>query len=215
MTGRSLINLAPMTLPGPVENSLSNSAAQQPMRASAYRAHPSIRNHWALRCMSRYSALVVSLKRDTQRLSPQASWVLIYRPTAVGMKALSHSSSLVPSSNKDVIHYPVTDFGDRGQLISPDYKRKKECVFVTASSVPGMVMKSLECRDELFTFGCCVLSGVETVPSIVWRLIPKLQERYGCHVESSKLICDLEFPTGIYKSCERILKKRLYFESLK
>ncbi|PRD23258.1 UNVERIFIED_CONTAM: hypothetical protein NCL1_46871 [Trichonephila clavipes] len=67
-------------------SSLSNSAAQQPMRASAYRAHPSIRNHWALRCMSRYSALVVSLKRDTQRLSPQASWVLIYRPTAVGMK---------------------------------------------------------------------------------------------------------------------------------
>ncbi|GFV56513.1 hypothetical protein TNCV_2276511 [Trichonephila clavipes] len=45
--------------------------AQQPMRARAYCAHPSIRDHWTLRCMSRYLDQVVSLKRDSQSLSPQ------------------------------------------------------------------------------------------------------------------------------------------------
>ncbi|GFU39615.1 uncharacterized protein TNCV_1793451 [Trichonephila clavipes] len=60
--------------------------AQQPKRARAYCAHPSIRDHWALRCMSRCSDQVVSLKRDSQCLIPQASLVLIYRPTAVGMR---------------------------------------------------------------------------------------------------------------------------------
>ncbi|GFW12324.1 hypothetical protein TNCV_815791 [Trichonephila clavipes] len=36
--------------------------------------------------MSRCPDQVVSLKRDTECLSPQASLVLIYRSTAVGMK---------------------------------------------------------------------------------------------------------------------------------
>ncbi|GFW71728.1 uncharacterized protein TNCV_219421 [Trichonephila clavipes] len=62
----------------------SNSVVQQPMRA--YCAHPSIHDHWVLRCMSRCPDQVVSLTRDPQCLSPQASLVLIYRPTAVGMK---------------------------------------------------------------------------------------------------------------------------------
>ncbi|GFT60730.1 hypothetical protein TNCV_3584411 [Trichonephila clavipes] len=43
----------------------SNSAAQQPTRAKAYCAHPSIRDHWALRCMSRCPDQVVSLKTAT------------------------------------------------------------------------------------------------------------------------------------------------------
>ncbi|GFW93701.1 uncharacterized protein TNCV_4542281 [Trichonephila clavipes] len=64
----------------------SNSVAQQPMRAKAYCAHPSIRDHMALRCMSRCPDQVVSQKRDPQCLSPQTSLVLIYRPIAVGMK---------------------------------------------------------------------------------------------------------------------------------
>ncbi|GFU13852.1 uncharacterized protein TNCV_940381 [Trichonephila clavipes] len=34
------------------------------MRAKVYCAHPSIRDHWALRCMSRCPDRVVSLKRD-------------------------------------------------------------------------------------------------------------------------------------------------------
>ncbi|GFV94566.1 hypothetical protein TNCV_3826331 [Trichonephila clavipes] len=37
-------------------------------------AHPSIRDRWALRCMSRGPDQVVSLKRDPQYLSPQASF---------------------------------------------------------------------------------------------------------------------------------------------
>ncbi|GFS75823.1 hypothetical protein TNCV_4665001 [Trichonephila clavipes] len=52
------------------------------MRAKAYCAHLSIRNHWTLRCMSRCSDQVVSLKRKPPVFSPQASLVLIYRPTA-------------------------------------------------------------------------------------------------------------------------------------
>ncbi|GFT17110.1 hypothetical protein TNCV_4738361 [Trichonephila clavipes] len=60
--------------------------AQQPMRFRAYCAHPSKRDHWALKCMSRCPDLMVSLKREPQCLSPQESLVLIYRPTAVGMK---------------------------------------------------------------------------------------------------------------------------------
>ncbi|GFV91002.1 hypothetical protein TNCV_1248881 [Trichonephila clavipes] len=57
------------------------------MRAKAYSAHPSIHDHWALRCMSICLKQVVSLKLDPQCLSPQASLVLIYRPTTVGIKA--------------------------------------------------------------------------------------------------------------------------------
>ncbi|GFX62596.1 ABC transporter G family member 25 [Trichonephila clavipes] len=36
------------------------------MRARAYSAHPSIRDHWALRCMNRCPDQVISLKRDPQ-----------------------------------------------------------------------------------------------------------------------------------------------------
>ncbi|GFT99028.1 uncharacterized protein TNCV_3794061 [Trichonephila clavipes] len=36
------------------------------MKARAYCAHPSIRDHWALRCMSRCPDQVVSLKRDLE-----------------------------------------------------------------------------------------------------------------------------------------------------
>ncbi|GFW08137.1 hypothetical protein TNCV_2979041 [Trichonephila clavipes] len=43
------------------------------MRARAYYAHTSIRDHWVLRRMSRYPDQVVSLKRDPQCLSPQSS----------------------------------------------------------------------------------------------------------------------------------------------
>ncbi|GFT23391.1 transposase [Trichonephila clavipes] len=59
------------------------------MRARAYCAHPSIRDHWALRCMSRCPDQVVSLKRDPQCLSPQASLVLIYRPAALSSDLFS------------------------------------------------------------------------------------------------------------------------------
>ncbi|GFX25945.1 hypothetical protein TNCV_2303271 [Trichonephila clavipes] len=52
------------------------------MRARALCAHPSIPDHWALRCMNRCPDPVVSLKRDPQCLSPQESSVLIDRPTA-------------------------------------------------------------------------------------------------------------------------------------
>ncbi|GFW93283.1 hypothetical protein TNCV_2604011 [Trichonephila clavipes] len=68
----------------PLPSSNSNSVAQQPM---AYCAHPSLRDHLALRYMSRCPHQVVSLKRDPQYLSPQGSLVLIYRLTAVGMKS--------------------------------------------------------------------------------------------------------------------------------
>ncbi|PRD27301.1 UNVERIFIED_CONTAM: hypothetical protein NCL1_35732 [Trichonephila clavipes] len=40
-------------------------------KGRAYCAHPSIRDHWALRCMNRSLDKVVSLKRDFQCLSPQ------------------------------------------------------------------------------------------------------------------------------------------------
>ncbi|GFX98137.1 hypothetical protein TNCV_4907821 [Trichonephila clavipes] len=56
------------------------------MRARNYYAHPNIRDHRALRCMSRCPDLVVCLKRDLQCLRPQASLVLIYRPNVEGMK---------------------------------------------------------------------------------------------------------------------------------
>ncbi|GFY27334.1 uncharacterized protein TNCV_2069541 [Trichonephila clavipes] len=52
----------------------TNSVAQQPMRVRAYCAHPSICDHWVLKCMSRCPEQVVSRKRDPQCLSPQASF---------------------------------------------------------------------------------------------------------------------------------------------
>ncbi|GFX38241.1 gamma-aminobutyric acid type B receptor subunit 1 [Trichonephila clavipes] len=65
------------------------------MRARAYCAHPSIRDHWVMRCRSRCPDQMVCLKRDPQCLSPQASLVLIYRPTAV-----SYGSSSPALSNR-------------------------------------------------------------------------------------------------------------------
>ncbi|GFU08016.1 hypothetical protein TNCV_1527571 [Trichonephila clavipes] len=62
------------------------------MKTMAYCAHPSIRDHWALRCMSRCPSQVVSQKRKPV-LNSQARLVLIYRPTAVGMK----NESTLPS----------------------------------------------------------------------------------------------------------------------
>ncbi|GFT17549.1 hypothetical protein TNCV_4807861 [Trichonephila clavipes] len=53
------------------------------MRARVYHVYPSTCDHWVLRCMSKCPHQVVSLKRDPQCLSPQASLVLIYRPTAI------------------------------------------------------------------------------------------------------------------------------------
>ncbi|GFV11441.1 hypothetical protein TNCV_1695661 [Trichonephila clavipes] len=50
--------------------------------------------HWALRYRSRCPDHVVCLKRHLQSLNPQASLVLVYRPTAVGLfgdKCTSHS----------------------------------------------------------------------------------------------------------------------------
>ncbi|GFV09912.1 hypothetical protein TNCV_2318421 [Trichonephila clavipes] len=76
----------PSTWAGVEPTTLGAEMAQQSMRARACCAHPSIRDHWVLRCMSRYSDQVVSHKRDPQCLSPQASLVLFYRHTAVGMK---------------------------------------------------------------------------------------------------------------------------------
>ncbi|GFY33955.1 hypothetical protein TNCV_4596631 [Trichonephila clavipes] len=52
-----------------------NSVAQQPMKARAYCVHPSIRDHWALRCMSRCPKQVVSLKTD-----PRVSAARVQRP---------------------------------------------------------------------------------------------------------------------------------------
>ncbi|GFX28513.1 uncharacterized protein TNCV_1153221 [Trichonephila clavipes] len=54
-------------------------------------AHPSIRDHWALRFMSRCPDQAVSLKRDPQCLSPQASLVLTYRRIAVGIADSHHA----------------------------------------------------------------------------------------------------------------------------
>ncbi|GFU33823.1 hypothetical protein TNCV_2169881 [Trichonephila clavipes] len=48
--------------------------AQQPTRARAYCAHPNIRGHWALRCVSRCPYQVVSLKRDPSVYAPKQAF---------------------------------------------------------------------------------------------------------------------------------------------
>ncbi|GFU67671.1 hypothetical protein TNCV_1644201 [Trichonephila clavipes] len=42
---------------------IAEEVGYQPLRARAYCAHPSLRDHWALRCMSRCPDQVVSLKQ--------------------------------------------------------------------------------------------------------------------------------------------------------
>ncbi|GFV10019.1 hypothetical protein TNCV_4129541 [Trichonephila clavipes] len=44
------------------------------MRARAYCAHPNIRGHWALRCVSRCPYQVVSLKRDPSVYAPKQAF---------------------------------------------------------------------------------------------------------------------------------------------
>ncbi|GFY15127.1 hypothetical protein TNCV_1569421 [Trichonephila clavipes] len=51
------------------------------MRARAYYVYPSMRDHWALRSMSRNPDQVVSLKQDHQCLSPQESFFGTYLST--------------------------------------------------------------------------------------------------------------------------------------
>ncbi|GFW36645.1 hypothetical protein TNCV_1956451 [Trichonephila clavipes] len=67
-------------------NLLTKSAIK--LKLSRVTAHPSIRDHWALKSMSRCPNQVVSLKRDPKRLSHQARLVLLYRPTVLEMKDL-------------------------------------------------------------------------------------------------------------------------------
>ncbi|GFU34861.1 hypothetical protein TNCV_2991821 [Trichonephila clavipes] len=81
--------------------------AQQPIRATTYCAHPSICDHRALRCISRTPDQVVSLKRDPQCLSHQASLILIYRPTEVGM--------LLATGTQDESGGRIYVFGDRSK----------------------------------------------------------------------------------------------------
>ncbi|GFX79471.1 uncharacterized protein TNCV_824601 [Trichonephila clavipes] len=80
--------LAAMTKDGPVAYQTQHiTVAQQPKRAIAYYALPSIRDHWVLRCMNRCPDQVVSLKRDIQCFSPQNLLV-----KSVGPKVLSAES---------------------------------------------------------------------------------------------------------------------------
>ncbi|GFU08809.1 hypothetical protein TNCV_991531 [Trichonephila clavipes] len=96
------------------------------MRARNYYAHPNIRDHWALRCMNRCSDMVVCLTRGLQRLRPQASLVLIYRPNVAGMKGRVDLSQTVNRTQDlwcgNTIHYHSTLFGETkpiDQLTSP------------------------------------------------------------------------------------------------
>ncbi|GFU57146.1 hypothetical protein TNCV_1780081 [Trichonephila clavipes] len=117
------------------------------MRARVYCAHPSTRDYWALRCMSRCPDQVVSLKRDSQCLSPQASLVLINRPTAVGMKEMNQTcfqnieewSEANITGNKSFQLYFLTysqvnlaDVKNYDEFLSkemPDIKIDDNCVF--------------------------------------------------------------------------------------
>ncbi|GFW34162.1 hypothetical protein TNCV_288441 [Trichonephila clavipes] len=57
------------------------------MRANAYCAHLSIRDHWALRSISRCPDQVVYLKCNPQYLVHKQAWYSFYRLTE-GMKSL-------------------------------------------------------------------------------------------------------------------------------
>ncbi|GFV46855.1 transposable element Tcb1 transposase [Trichonephila clavipes] len=57
------------SLPARLAAVRSVKVVQQPMRASAKCAHPTTRDHWAMRCISRCPDQVVSLKPDPQCLS--------------------------------------------------------------------------------------------------------------------------------------------------
>ncbi|GFV30337.1 hypothetical protein TNCV_98121 [Trichonephila clavipes] len=56
----------------------SNSVAQQ--RPRVYCAHPSIRDHWLLKCMRRCPDQVVSLKRDPSTYTPKQAWYSFIDP---------------------------------------------------------------------------------------------------------------------------------------
>ncbi|GFW64020.1 hypothetical protein TNCV_707251 [Trichonephila clavipes] len=80
------------------------------MRTRAYCAHPSIGDHWVLRCMSRCLSGGQSEARP-QCLSPQASLVLIYRPTTVSIKGSALSAQTTISygvSVQTTISYGVS-----------------------------------------------------------------------------------------------------------
>ncbi|GFW00556.1 hypothetical protein TNCV_693951 [Trichonephila clavipes] len=77
------------------------------MRIRNYYAHPNIRDHWALRCMSRCPDLVICLKRDLQCLRPEVSLVLIYRPNVAGMKGRVDFAQIV-NRTQDLCTNPPT-----------------------------------------------------------------------------------------------------------
>ncbi|GFT93369.1 uncharacterized protein TNCV_337351 [Trichonephila clavipes] len=83
------------------------------MRAKVHFAHPSIRDHWVLKCLSRCLDQMVSLKRDPQCLSPQASLLLISRPTAVERKDWSTLSN--PGIEKMNFQTPGIEPGPPGR----------------------------------------------------------------------------------------------------
>ncbi|GFX98788.1 putative RNA-directed DNA polymerase from transposon X-element [Trichonephila clavipes] len=81
------------------------------MRARAYCAHPSIRDHWAMKSRSRCPDQVVSLKRDPQCLSPQTSLVLICRRNTLspdhGVRSNSTRAQLRPNAHSLAFNFNV------------------------------------------------------------------------------------------------------------
>ncbi|GFU18833.1 hypothetical protein TNCV_1085721 [Trichonephila clavipes] len=88
------------------------------MRARADCAHTSIRDHW-VKCMSRCPDQVVNLKRDAQCLSPQASLILIDRPTAVGRKGEAGGRKRPNEDETRVRHEGENGRAQEGGLTAP------------------------------------------------------------------------------------------------
>ncbi|GFX13235.1 hypothetical protein TNCV_2989991 [Trichonephila clavipes] len=76
--------------------------AQQPMRARVYRAHPNIRDYWALKCMSRCPDQVVSLNSLP---GGAAAYQFLYR--SINRQAADMIANLSPLFRCNSIESPL------------------------------------------------------------------------------------------------------------
>ncbi|GFW57768.1 hypothetical protein TNCV_2926871 [Trichonephila clavipes] len=128
------------------------------MRASAYCAHLSIRDHWALRCMSRCPDQVVSLKRDHQCSRPQANF---FFGTHLSTHCNSRLNRFVEWAQNEIAVVPDFHkrilFSDEAHFWLNGYVNKQNCRIWSEANSQVYVETPL--HPEKLTVWCALWAG--------------------------------------------------------
>ncbi|GFS48098.1 hypothetical protein TNCV_3600051 [Trichonephila clavipes] len=135
------------------------------MRARAYSAHPNVRDHWALSCMNRCPDQMVSLKRDSQCLSPQANCPQPKdRTSNLRCEILSQAIEQWYTSKTTILKHKKRGVGDKTYKFSDEahfwlngYLNKQNCRIWSEANPQVYVETPL--HPEKLTVWCALWAG--------------------------------------------------------